>query len=261
MSATTAFLLAGAACLLLQAALWVVALRVRNWSLVDPGWAACLVLTAGVYAAALDGAPARRLALVAAVSLWGLRHVVQLLVHRVVGRPEEGRYVALRARWSAATFLGFFLAQGLLAALLSWPFLAVARHGGAGPAPLETAALALFLVAWAGEAVADRQLARWKADPGHRGRTCRAGLWAWSRHPNYFFEWLVWVAFALAATAAPGGAWAWLAAATMLALLLFVTGIPPAEAQALRSRGDDYRAYQREVSAFVPWPPRRGDRA
>ena len=57
--------------------------------------------------------------------------------------------------------------------------------------------------------------------------------------------------------AAPGGWWAVYAPVLMLALLLFVTGIPPSEKQALRSRGEDYRAYQRTTSAFVPWPPKR----
>jgi len=105
--------------------------------------------------------------------------------------------------------------------------------------------------------VADAQLGAWRRDPAHRGRTCRAGLWSWSRHPNYFFELVIWAAFALGATAAPGGALAWTAPALLALLIVRVTGIPPTEAQALRSRGDDYRAYQREVSVLVPWPPRR----
>ena len=84
----------------------------------------------------------------------------------------------------------------------------------------------------------------------------RDGLWRYSRHPNYFFQWLTWVAYALLALSAPYG-WLGLSAPiAMLLLILFVTGIPPAEEQALRSRGEDYRRYQRETSAFVPLPPR-----
>lgn len=243
-------------CAALQGLLWVVARRIRNWSLVDPGWAACLVACALLYAAEAGGAPARRLLVGGSVLLWGGRHVLLLLRHRVIGQPEEGRYVDLRRRWGAGAFLVFFQAQALLAALLSLPFwMAARRPEPLGPA--DAAALALFLVALGGEALADRQLQRWKADPRHRGRTCRAGLWGWSRHPNYFFEVLVWVAFALPALPAPGGLLALLAPALLLVLILFVTGVPPSEAQALRSRGDDYRAYQREVSMLVPWPPRR----
>ncbi len=255
------FLLVGlgtALCVAGMAVLWAVGRRIANWSLVDPGWAACLVLLAGLYALLSDGAPLRRGVLAAAVAAWGGRHVALLLVHRVIGHPEEGRYVELRRTWGPGAFFLFFQAQALLAVLLSGPFLLVAGNATDGPHPLELASLALFALALAGEARADADLARWRRAPGNRGKTCRTGLWAWSRHPNYFFEWLVWCAFALAAAAAPGGGWAVYAPILLLLLLLFVTGIPPSERQALRTRGDDYRAYQRTTSAFVPWPPRRG---
>lgn len=108
-----------------------------------------------------------------------------------------------------------------------------------------------------GVALADWQLARFKSQADSRGKTCRAGLWRYSRHPNYFFEWLHWCAYLLLAL---GGPYSWLAAITPLVLLyflLFVTGIPPTEKQALASRGDDYRDYQRTTSPFVPWFPRK----
>ena len=257
MSPLASLLLATGACLALQAVAYVVARRIGNYGLVDPCWALCVVLAAAVHGH-FGAAPfARRAAVTAAVACWGLRHAALLLRHRVLGKPEEGRYAALRARWSPRVFLGFFLAQGLLAALLSAPFLLASADPSPAPHAFELAALALFAAGFVGEAVADAQLAAWKRDPARLGRTCRAGLWAWSRHPNYFFELVMWAAFALAATPAPWGALAWTAPALLALLILFVTGIPPTEAQALRSRGDDYRAYQREVSALVPWPPRR----
>jgi steroid 5-alpha reductase family enzyme len=119
------------------------------------------------------------------------------------------------------------------------------------------AAVATWLVAVGGEWLADRQLAAFRADPGNRGRTCRAGLWAWSRHPNYFFEWLHWFAYLWLAI---GSRLWWLALTGPVVMLLFlyrVSGIPWTEAQSLRSRGEDYARYQREVSAFFPRPPRR----
>jgi steroid 5-alpha reductase family enzyme len=129
------------------------------------------------------------------------------------------------------------------------------------PAPefslLEYAAAALWAVAFAGESTADRQLLHFKMEPTNAGRTCQQGLWRYSRHPNYFFEWLIWVSYALFAAASP---WGWLASAcplVMLYLLLRVTGIPPTEAHALVTRGDEYREYQRTTSAFVPWVRRR----
>jgi len=257
MSPWALLLLATGACLTLQAVAFAVARRLDNYSVVDPCWALCLVLTAALYGH-FGAAPfPRRVAVTGLVAVWGLRHAYLLLRHRVIGKPEEGRYVALRAKWTPAGFFVFFLAQGLLAVLLSAPFLLAVGDTGPVPRAVEVGALALFTVGLVGEMVADAQLGAWRRDPAHRGRTCRAGLWSWSRHPNYFFELVIWAAFALGATAAPGGALAWTAPALLALLIVRVTGIPPTEAQALRSRGDDYRAYQREVSVLVPWPPRR----
>ena len=115
----------------------------------------------------------------------------------------------------------------------------------------------LWLVALGGETLADRQLAGFKADPSNRGKVCRTGLWRSSRHPNYFFEWLVWVSLFVVALPAP---WGWItifAPALMLFFLLRVTGIPYTEQQSLRSKGDAYRAYQRTTNAFFPWFPKK----
>ena len=124
-------------------------------------------------------------------------------------------------------------------------------------AGLRWLALPLAALAIVGEAVADAQLRAWKRDPAHRGQVCDVGLWGWSRHPNYFFEWLIWLAYLTWSLAYPWGAIAVVAPALMLASLFKVTGIPATEAQCLRSRGDAYRGYQRRVSRFVPWFPRR----
>jgi steroid 5-alpha reductase family enzyme len=113
----------------------------------------------------------------------------------------------------------------------------------------------VFVVALVGEWVADRQLAAFKADPNNRGRVCRAGLWRYSRHPNYFFEWLVWVAYFVFALPSP---WGWLSALSPLLMLFFlfrITGIPATEEQSLRSRGAEYREYQRTTSVFFPRRP------
>jgi len=111
----------------------------------------------------------------------------------------------------------------------------------------------LWVIAICGESLADRQLDAFKANPANRGKVCESGLWYYSRHPNYFFEWLIWVAFFLFALPAPWG-WATIVApALMLFFLLRVTGIPYTEQQSLRSRGAAYRQYQRSTSAFVPW--------
>jgi steroid 5-alpha reductase family enzyme len=198
------------------------------------------------------------------VTLWSLRLAAHLYARISSLHPEEeGRYVQLRRQWAAhlhARFLSFFQLQGVLAALLSVPFLLACLDRRPVLSCFEIAAAALLVVALTGEAVADRQLAAFKADARSQGRTCRAGLWRYSRHPNYFFEWLVWVAYFAFAWPSPWG-WATIYCPLLMLYFLFrVTGIPMTEEQALRSRGDDYREYQRTTSAFVPWSPKASTR-
>jgi steroid 5-alpha reductase family enzyme len=137
------------------------------------------------------------------------------------------------------------------------PFALAAVSTRPFPLASDLVGMALVVVGVIGETVADRQLLAFKQNPAHRGGTCRAGLWRYSRHPNYFFEWVLWCGFGTVGLAGPLG-WLGLAAPFLILLsILFVTGIPPTEAQALASRGEDYRHYQRTTSPFVPWPPRR----
>jgi steroid 5-alpha reductase family enzyme len=255
----TAVVLFAAAGVLLQLALWSVQLRTRNAATVDVGWT---VLVAGGAAGAAvvgGGDPARRLVVAGLAVFWALRLAAHLVRDRVLARaPEDGRYRTLRERWGGAAprnFLVLYLAQVPVAGLFVVP-LAAAMRGGA-PDVWTGAGLAVWLIAAAGEWIADRQLARFRSDPGNRGAVCRAGLWRVSRHPNYFFEWLHWWAYVLIGHAQ---VLTLLGPAAMLLFLFRITGIPYTERQALRSRGDAYRVYQRTTSAFIPWPPRGSDR-
>ena len=245
---------------LVMAGVWRVAVRIRNAGIVDVAWSANFGLLALLAMAQGRGYLPRRLLIGGMTLLWSLRLAVYLY-RRVMGHHpvEDGRYVRLRRDWAPHAdrrFFWFFEAQAALNLVLAAPlFLAAAN-----PAPsvhlLEWAGLALWAVALAGESLADRQLDAFRRDPANRGKTCRAGLWRYSRHPNYFFEWLVWVAYFVFALASP---WGWAAVycpVLMLTFLFRVTGIPATEAQALKSRGDDYREYQRTTSAFFPWFPR-----
>jgi steroid 5-alpha reductase family enzyme len=239
--------------------LWLIHLPLRNAAIVDAGWAGGLALLGVIDAWMAGGYPPRARLVAGMAALWGLRLAFYLLFTRVIGLPEEGRYVQLRREWGGnlpLKFLFFFQFQALLCLLLSAPFLLAALNPAPQLSAFEYAGAALWLVAWIGECAADYQLHRFKSDPAHRGATCRVGLWRYSRHPNYFFEWLIWVAFALFAMGSPYGWLALLAPMLMLLFLFRVTGIPATEAQALRSKGEDYRHYQRTTSAFVPWFPR-----
>ena len=245
---------------LLMGGLWLVQRRTRDAGIVDVGWAAGLGLLALLYGVAAPGHPTRRYLVAILAALWSFRLARHLLVDRVLGKPEDGRYQTLRAGWgnqAQRNFFIFFQAQALLDVVFSLPFLAVALSPLAAPRALDGLAIAVWLIAVTGEFVADRQLARFRRDPANRGRTCRTGLWRLSRHPNYFFEWLHWWTYVLLAAGSPWAPLTLLGPALMLLFLFKLTGIPHTEAQALKSRGDDYRAYQRTTSVFIPWFPRK----
>jgi len=243
---------------LMMLLLWLVHLRTGNASVVDPGWAFGLVLMATSIAYVSPGYFLRSWIMGGMVILWGLR-LGGYLLRRILGREEEGRYQELRRRWKTRVswkFLAFFQAQAVLVVLLSLVFVLPALNPTPHLEVLEVFAASLWLIAWAGECLADRQLAAFKRQAGSAGQVCQRGLWAYTRHPNYFFEWLIWLAWALYAAASPWGWMAFAAPLVILYLLLRVTGIPATEQQALRSKGEAYRNYQKITSAFIPWFPK-----
>jgi len=241
------------------ALLWTRQVRTRNATSVDAAWSAAIGALGSAFALCGAGDPMQRILAAAIAVVWSARLTTHLLRDRVLGHAtEDGRYQAMRAHWGPranAKFFWFYQAQSAVAVLFAAPFLWIANDAGAVRVG-QWIGVGLLVVAQAAEAVADRQLAAHRADPANRGRTCRRGLWRWSRHPNYFFEWLTWCGVAI--VAAPTAGWfAALQPAVMFGLVRFVSGVPFAERQALKSRGDDYRRYQRETNAFFPWLPRR----
>ena len=171
---------------------WLRQRRTRNAGIVDVLWAGGLGVLAVTFATLAEGWAPRRLLVGLLAGLWSAR-LTLLLARRVATESEDGRYAILRTRWGDRfepwLFL-FFQAQALLAVLLSLAFLIPAAAETAGWRWNDFAAIALWVLSIAGESLADRQLHDWRSDPANRGKTCRTGLWATSRHPNYFFEWL-----------------------------------------------------------------------
>ncbi|MGC1902589.1 MAG: DUF1295 domain-containing protein [Candidatus Acidiferrum sp.] len=246
--------------ILMMFALWLIHLLIRNAAMVDVGWAAGLATLAIYYAAAGPGYLARKYAIAVMAGFWGFRLATYLLFARVLGHPEEGRYVQLRKEWKrhlALRFLFFFEFQALLDVVLSAPFLIACLDIKAPLGLLEKIGAGIWLVSMLGEAIADQQLHSFKKNPANAGKTCRSGLWRYSRHPNYFFDWMIWVGYAVFALGSPWGWIGLISPALILYFLLGTTGIPATEAQALRSRGDEYREYQRTTSSFVPWFPKK----
>ena len=232
-----------------------------NYGIVDIAWSYAFGALAAFYALAGPGWPVRRALVAALAVMWIARLGTHLCIRVLSHHPvEDGRYVQLRKDWAAnfaSKMFGFFQIQAASVVLLGVPFLVASLNPTPALHPLEIAGAALWLVALTGEALADAQLAAFKRDAANQGGVCDTGLWRYSRHPNYFFEWLIWVAYFVFALASPWGVLALIGPASILYLLLRVTGIPMTEEQSLRSRGDAYRRYQQTTSAFVPWFPKQ----
>ena len=240
---------------------WLWARKIKNAGVVDVFWALNFPVIGFLLLFLGEGDPVRKLVIGGMVIIAGGRLALHLGV-RVIGHlsEEEGRYKQLRLQWAPnpdKKFFWFFQMQALSNVLLAIPFFIITANAQAGLSPFEYAGVALWLIAVLGEALADYQLAQFKKDSSNKGKVCSAGLWNYSRHPNYFFEWLLWVSYFVFALGSPYGWLAIISPLIILYLLLKVTGIPTTEEQSLRSKGDAYRAYQQTTSVFIPLPKKK----
>ncbi len=248
-----------------MAAAWALAMRTRNGGWADTFWTFSIGIagvTAALWPTAQGAGPSSRQLLVAALAaLWSLRLGLHIAA-RTRSAPEDARYAELRRMWGAAhaVRLFWFLEVQALAALPLLLAIVLAAHRPDGLSAADVIGALIVIVGIVGEAIADRQLARFKASPRNKGRLCDTGLWAWTRHPNYFFEWVVWLGWPVIATdisgAYPQGLLALSAPALMYVLLVHVSGIPPLEAHMARFRGEAFALYQARTPSFFPRPPR-----
>ena len=241
-----------------MAGLWVLQLRVRNASIADVGWCAGLIAVVLWYAIQAIGEAERKIFVVVLVVLYAGRLGFYILLNRVIGKMEEARYRRLREQWGGSERLkmfGYFQLQALAVAVFSLPFLVLIQSPRPPFTLIELVGLLIWIGAVSGEAMADWQLAQFRSKSWNRDRVCRDGFWRYSRHPNYFFEWLHWWAYVVMGVSTPGWLLTWIGPVGMGWALLKVTGIPWTERQALASRGEDYREYQRTTSSFIPWFP------
>ncbi len=247
-------------CALVMVGLYLIQLKKQDATIVDVGWSLLIGLLAIFYAAVKPIDSIQQWAVLLIVVVWSFRLTFYLWVNRVLGdKPEDGRYQSLRNHYGSKAqifFIIFFQAQALVAVLFSIPVLIAMQNAPNGITITGIIGLLFGIGSILGEAVSDKQLAYFKSLPESKGKTCRIGLWKYSRHPNYFFEWLHWFAYIFFAY--PGPYW-WLTIAGPVIMLLFLfrfTGIPYTEKQAIASRGDDYRRYQQTTSVFIPWFPK-----
>lgn len=244
----------------LAALTWLASVARRDVSLVDRVWGP-MIAAAGLVAAWRAGADdLRAVVMLTLAAAWALR-LAAYITWRNWGHGEDRRYQAIRARngagfWWQSLFTVFGL-QAVLAVVVALPLLAAALRPPAPWSPwLDGAGALLALGGLLFEAVADAQMAGFKADPARRGQVMDRGLWRYTRHPNYFGECCVWWGLGLMALTA-GSAWALASPLLMTVLLLRVSGVTLLEAD-LRERRPAYRDYVARTNAFVPGPPRRG---
>lgn len=239
--------------------LWPLSIRLHDVSIVDILWAPAFAVLAWACAIAGPVAGARAWIALALVTLWALRLGGHVLARwRRLGH-EDYRYAAIRRgrgpNFPFTSLFWIFWLQALLLWVISWP-LQAALSGAGALTTLDFVAIATIAAGIVIEASADRQLTRFRADPANRDRVLDTGLWAWSRHPNYFGDFTIWWGFFLLGIAA-GGPW-WIVAGpiVMSALLIYYSGAGLME-DTIRDRRPGYADYVRRTSLFLPRPPRR----
>ena len=238
--------------------LWLWHIRVGNPAFVDVAWVFATGISGIVLSLQADGEWKRRLIAALLAGIWSMRLGGYLTI-RLMHNPVDQRYESMVSNWGkrAKLFMfGFFMIQAFLAVIYSLPILA----GASGGDPFTVSGILgvmVILGGMVGVSLSDIQLLTFKKNSDHTGSVCRLGLWSWSRHPNYFFEWIIWCGWALFSLGGcllffgVGGAFC------MLLFLLKITGIPHVEREAIKKYGNIYQDYQKTTSMFIPIPPRK----
>ncbi|MDA0347294.1 MAG: DUF1295 domain-containing protein [Verrucomicrobia bacterium] len=248
------------ALIILMIATWCLSEYIGKAAIVDVVWAYSIGLLAVLYTILLSTGDSNRKWLTAIiVTLWSLRLGTHLLI-RVSKEKDDKRYLEIIKSWgdqASLKMFWFFQFQGAANVVLSIAILLAIANSAHFLNAWDLIGILIAGLAVAGEGLSDWQLKQFRQDPTNNGKTCRRGLWRYSRHPNYFFEWMFWCSLPFFAVGHPFGWLGWISPAAMFYILVKVTGIPPTEKQSLISRGDDYRRYQKETSSFFPWFPKK----
>jgi steroid 5-alpha reductase family enzyme len=242
---------------LLMTCFWVIYLKTKNAGVVDIAWSLGFALTGMTCLIFGEGDLFKRIFLTVLILIWSLRLGWHLL-RRFEVKREDPRYTEIKTKWGEKTrdikMYLMFLFQGFLVVFLSLPFMIVATSSTSEWHLTEALGFLLWLAGFWGEALSDKQLFDFKKKRTNTGKICQEGLWRLSRHPNYFFEWVIWWGYFFIAVGSNGGIYAITSPLLMWLLLTRISGVPLAEKESLKSHGEAYREYQRKTNRFIPWP-------
>ena len=251
------FLVGLIAVLLLFTTAWIIQLRTKNGAIADVAWGYSFPILATLYMWMNQSHQALQYVTLGLTLFWGVRLGTYLFI-RGINKPEDARYTALRREWGNRQnlfMLRFFYFQALLALVLSSPFALIMSDACPKLSSLPMAGLSICCAGIVGETIADHQLSKFKnTNRNNSTAICNIGLWKYSRHPNYFFEWLIWVGFSLIALNSPHGTYAIISPVLMYIFLTKITGIAYTEAHMLKTRGRPFEEYQKNTSSFFPLP-------
>lgn len=246
--------------MLLMVGLWIFYLFQGDAGVVDIGWGVGFMLTAWSYFFLGSGNMFKMLTISIMATIWAVRLTVYIFQRYIKREGEDPRYKRMRENWGGSSnflFLMIYIFQGALINIISLPFLLVGLGSNDQWSLWELWGIVIWLIGILGESLADSQMAAFNSEPANKGKVCQRGLWRFSRHPNYFFEAIVWIGFCVFAIPSTWGGLAVISPIVMLTLLVKISGIPLAESESLRTKGDLYREYQSNTSAFIPWFPNK----
>jgi len=246
----------GILCFLVMTILFILGIIFKNFAMVDFGWSINFSLIAFFL---MYNYNVNKIGLIffIMVILWSFRLAFYLLFTRILFKPEEGRYIKLRQKWKNHLNLKFFIFfqfQALTNVILSLPII-FALFQKEELYFNHYFSIFLFVVGFLGETIADLHLYIFKKNPKNQHKTLKSGLWKYSRHPNYFFELVIWFSYGLFHLNLSYGFLAFLSFFILLFFILKVTGIPATEEQNLSSKGEEYKEYIKNTSPLIPLPP------
>jgi steroid 5-alpha reductase family enzyme len=242
---------------LVMTVLWYIQLKTHNAGTVDVAWSFLTPLVGSwliLFDTTIDNI--RQYLIILLAIIWGFRLGIYLY-NRVMNETEDGRYRYFReyaGNNAPLVMFLFFQVQASWTVLFALPFWAASKNTSADIGILDMLGIAIWIIAIGGEILSDKQLKKFKQDASNKGQVCQSGLWKYSRHPNYFFEWLHWLAYVLIGFYS---SYWWLTVTGVLVMYVFITqitGIPFTEKQSVRSKGALYKEYQKTTSKFFPLP-------